>query len=78
MTYENNDGYPEFKVLDHVRISKYKNIFAKSFNLKLPEEDFVTKKVKTLFRGHLCNVSLVCKQNRLIWDVVAMYQLVPK
>ena len=28
---ENNEKDPEFKVGDHVRISKYKNIFAKVY-----------------------------------------------
>ena len=28
---EVNDKYPKFKVGDHVRISKYKNIFAKGY-----------------------------------------------
>ena len=28
---EVNDKYPIFKVSDHVRISKYKNIFAKGY-----------------------------------------------
>ena len=28
---ENNDKDPKFKVGDHVRISKYKNIFAKGY-----------------------------------------------
>ena len=28
---ENNDKDPKFKVCDHVRISKYKNIFAKVY-----------------------------------------------
>ena len=28
---ETNKKYPKFKIGDHVRISKYKNIFAKSY-----------------------------------------------
>ena len=31
---EVNDKDPKFKVGDHVRISKYKNIFAKGYTLK--------------------------------------------
>ena len=37
---------PKFKVGDHVRISKYKNIFAKEYMLNCSEEVFVIKKVK--------------------------------
>ena len=41
---EVNDKDPKFKVGDHVRISKYKNIFAKGYTLKWSEEVFVIKK----------------------------------
>ena len=41
-----NDEDPKFKVGDHVRISKYKNIFAKGYAPNLSEEVFVIKKVK--------------------------------
>ena len=37
---------PKFKVGDHVRISKYKNNFAKGYTPNLSEEVFVIKKVK--------------------------------
>ena len=37
---------PKFKVGDHVRIFKYKNIFAKGYTPNLSEEVFVIKKVK--------------------------------
>ena len=43
---EINDKDPKFKVGDHVRISKYKNIFAKGYTPNWSEEDFVIKKVK--------------------------------
>ena len=43
---ETNDKDPKFKVGDHVRISKYKNIFAKSYTPNWSEEVFVIKKVK--------------------------------
>ena len=43
---ENNKEGPKFKVSDHVRISKYKNIFVKGFVLNWFEEIFVIKKVK--------------------------------
>ena len=43
---EVNDKNPKFKVGDHVRISKYKNIFAKGYTPNWSEEVFVIKKVK--------------------------------
>ena len=51
-----NDKDPKFKVDDHVRISKYKNIFAKEYTPNWPEEVFVIKELKKLkrqFRGHM-------------------------
>ena len=41
-----NDKDPKFKVGDHVRISKYKNIFAKGYTSNWFEEVFVIKKVE--------------------------------
>ena len=41
-----NDKDPKFKVGDHIRISKYKNIFAKGYTPNWYEEVFVIKKVK--------------------------------
>ena len=43
---EINDKDPRFKVGDHVRISKYKNIFAKDYTPNWSEEIFVIKKVR--------------------------------
>ena len=43
---EINNKDPKFKVGDHVRISKYKNIFAKGYMPSWREEVFVIKKVK--------------------------------
>ena len=43
---KNNKEDPKFKVDDHVRISKYKNIFAKVYVPNWPEEVFVITKVK--------------------------------
>ena len=37
---------PNFKVSDHVRISKYKNIFAKGYTPNWSEEIFVVSKIK--------------------------------
>ena len=43
---EINDKYPKFQVRDHVRISKYKNIFAKGYTPNCSEEIFVIKEIK--------------------------------
>ena len=50
-TYINNDKElngkdPTFKVGHHVRISKYKNIFAKGYSLNWSEEIFMIKEIK--------------------------------
>ena len=41
-----NDRDPKFKVGDHVRISKYKNVFAKGYTPNWSEEVFVISKIK--------------------------------
>ena len=43
---EVNDKDPKFKVGDHVRISKYKNIFTKGYMPNWSEEIFIIKKIK--------------------------------
>ena len=43
---EVNDKDPKFKVGDHVRISKYKNIFVKGYTPNWSEKRFVIKKVR--------------------------------
>ena len=43
---EINDIDPKFKVGNHLRVSKYKNIFAKGYTQNWSEEGFVIKKVK--------------------------------
>ena len=45
---EINNKDPKFKVSDHVRISKYKNIFAKEYMPNWSEEIFVIKKIKNI------------------------------
>ena len=45
---EVNDKDPKFKVGDHVRISKYKNIFAKGYTPNWSEEVFVVSKIKNV------------------------------
>ena len=41
---ESNEKVPKFKVGDYVRISKYKNIFAKGYAPNWSEDIFVVKK----------------------------------
>ena len=43
---EVNDKSPKFKVADHVRIYKYKNIFTKGYMPNWSEEIFIIKKIK--------------------------------
>ena len=43
---EFNEKGPKFKVGDHVRISKHKNVFAKGYTPNWSEEIFVIKKIK--------------------------------
>ena len=43
---EVNDKNPKFGVGDHVRISKYKNIFTKGYMPNWSEEIFIIKKIK--------------------------------
>ena len=51
---EVNEKDPKFKVGDHVRISRYKNIFAKEYTPNWSEEVFVIKKVKKYCPIHIC------------------------
>ena len=43
---EVNDKNPKFQVGDHVRISKYKNIFAKGYTLNCSEDVSLISKIK--------------------------------
>ena len=45
-TKEDNDKDPKFKIGDHIRTSKYKNIFAKRYTPNWSEEVFVVSKIK--------------------------------
>ena len=46
---EVNDKDHKFKVGNHVRISKYKNIFAKGYTPNWSEEVFIVSKTKNTF-----------------------------
>ena len=43
---ESNEKDSRFKVDDHVRISKFKNVFAKGYTPNWSEEIFIVKKIK--------------------------------
>ena len=43
---ENNDKDPKFQIGDHVRISKYENVFEKGYTPNRSEEVFVIKKIR--------------------------------
>ena len=59
---EINDKDPKFKTGDIVRISIYKNIFAKGYTSNWSEEVFVIKRVKTLSRVHMLPMILMEKK----------------
>ena len=50
---DSNLTKPKFKVGDHVRISEYKNIFAKGYTQNWSEEVFIVSKIKDTVRGHM-------------------------
>ena len=53
---EVNDKDPKFKVGDHVKISKYKHIFAKGYTPNWSEEIFVIKEItNTVPRTYVIN-----------------------
>ena len=53
---EINDKDPKFKISNIVRISKYKNIFAKGFTRNWSEKTFVTENVKnTMLSTYILN-----------------------
>ena len=50
---EVNNKDPKFKVGDHGRISKYKNIFAKGYMPNWSEEVLLVVKLKIKLHGHM-------------------------
>ena len=45
---ESNEKDPKFKVGDHVRISNFKNVFAKGYTPNWSEEIFIVEKINTV------------------------------
>ena len=48
---DSNKKGPKYKVNDHVRISKYKNIFAEGYVLNWSEEVFIVNEIKNTVLG---------------------------
>ena len=64
----NKENYKDglkFKVGNHVRIWKYKNIFAKVYDPNWSEEDFVIQKVKNTMSWTYVNSDL--KDEEIVW-----------
>ena len=50
---ESNDKDPKFKVTDHVRVSKLKNIFTKGYTASYLRKFLLLEKSKILYRGRV-------------------------
>ena len=59
---ELNDNDPKFTVGDYVRMSKYKNIFAKGYTPNWSGEVFVIKKLEIQCHGHMSLMILMVKK----------------
>ena len=57
-----NKKEPKFKFGDHVRISEYKNIFAKGYAPNWSEEVFVINRIKIQFLGLMLLVTSMVKK----------------
>ena len=59
---EVNNNDRKFKVGDHRRISKYKNIFSKGYTTNWCEKFLSLKKLKIQFHGHMPLMILMVKK----------------
>ena len=67
-----NDNDPKFKVGNHVRISKYKNTFAKDYTPNRSEEVLTISEIKIQFHGHmLLMISMVKKLLEHFMKIIA-------
>ena len=67
-----NDNDPKFKVGNHVRISKYKNTFAKDYTPNWSEEVLTISEIKIQFHGHmLLMISMVKKLLEHFMKIIA-------
>ena len=60
---DSNKKSPKFKVNDHVRISKYKNVFAKGYVPNWSEEVFIVNEIKSTVRWTYTINDLNSKKN---------------
>ena len=58
---ELNDKDPKRKAADHARISRYKNFLTKA-TLPIGQKEFLSKKLKILYHGHILLVILTVKK----------------
>ena len=72
-----NDKDPKFKVSDHVRISKYKNIFAKGYMPNWSEEILLIK-LKILYHGHIFLMILMVKKLFVLFMKINCKRLIKK
>ena len=61
-SFDPNDKKPKYKVGYDVRISKYKNSFAKGYVANWSEEVFSSAKEKIQFHGHKLLLTLMVKK----------------
>ena len=66
-----NKKDPKFKVGNHVRISKYKNIFAKGYTPKWSEEIFVISKIKNTVPWTYVINDLLINDWKFLWKRIA-------
>ena len=70
---EANDKDPKFKVGDHVRISKYKNIFTKGYMPNWSEEIFIIKKIKNTVPWKNCINDLNGEDLYILWYIIGTF-----
>ena len=77
---EVNDKNPKFKVADHVRISKYKNVFAKGYMPNWSEEIFIIKKIKNTvpWTVHILLMILMVKKSLVHFIKMRCKRLIKK
>ena len=64
---ESNNKDPTFKIGDHVRISKYTNIFTKRYTPTWFEEVFIIKKVKNTVSSTYVISDLKSEEWKVLW-----------
>ena len=65
---ENDGKDPKPKDCYHVRISKFRTIFAKDYTLNWSEEAFLVKKVEIIYHGIVISMILMVKER--CWNVL--------